>query len=54
MTVSAGVAQAREGMTARELLREADEALYGAKHAGRDRVVLYEKNEVRVGRGSRA
>ncbi len=47
VTVSAGVAEAREGMTARELLREADEALYGAKHAGRDRVVLYEKKEER-------
>jgi diguanylate cyclase (GGDEF)-like protein/PAS domain S-box-containing protein len=42
VTVSAGVAQAREGLTARELLREADEALYAAKHAGRDRVALYE------------
>jgi diguanylate cyclase (GGDEF)-like protein len=43
VTVSAGVAEAREGLTARELLREADEALYAAKHAGGDRVVLYEK-----------
>jgi diguanylate cyclase (GGDEF)-like protein/PAS domain S-box-containing protein len=42
MTVSAGVAQAHEGSTARDLLREADEAMYAAKHAGRDRVVLYE------------
>ena len=42
VTVSAGVALAREGLIAREFLREADEALYAAKHAGRDRVVLYE------------
>lgn len=44
VTVSAGVAEAREGLTARELLREADEALYAAKHAGGDRVVLYQKS----------
>jgi diguanylate cyclase (GGDEF)-like protein/PAS domain S-box-containing protein len=42
MTVSAGIAEACEGITARELLRQADEALYAAKHAGRDRVVLHE------------
>jgi diguanylate cyclase (GGDEF)-like protein len=45
VTVSAGVAEAREGLTAPELLREADEALYAAKHAGRDRVVLYEAKQ---------
>jgi diguanylate cyclase (GGDEF)-like protein len=54
VTISAGVAEARDGMTARELLREADEALYGAKHAGRDRVVLYEKREARMAGNSRA
>jgi len=45
VTVSAGIAEAREGLTARELLREADEALYAAKHAGRDRVALYQAKE---------
>ena len=42
VTLSGGVTQAREGLTARELLREADQALYAAKHAGRDRIALYE------------
>ena len=42
ITVSAGVAQAQpEGCTPGELLRDADEALYAAKQAGRDRVVVY-------------
>ena len=42
ITVSAGIAQARaEGTTAAELLRWADEALYLAKQAGRDCVVVH-------------
>jgi diguanylate cyclase (GGDEF)-like protein/PAS domain S-box-containing protein len=42
MTVSAGVAAAGEhGSTAHELLRAADNALYSAKRAGRDRIVVY-------------
>ncbi|HEV2787382.1 MAG TPA: GGDEF domain-containing protein, partial [Solirubrobacteraceae bacterium] len=39
LTVSFGVAQAREGGYGPLLLREADRALYAAKRAGRDRVV---------------
>ena len=43
VTASAGVAGAPEhGASASELLRSADHALYLAKQAGRDRVVLYQ------------
>jgi diguanylate cyclase (GGDEF)-like protein len=43
LTVSAGVAQADEhGANPNELLRAADEALYAAKNAGRNRVCIYQ------------
>ena len=43
LTLSAGIAQSPEhGTTADELLRAADEALYAAKQAGRDRIVIYQ------------
>ncbi len=46
MTVSAGVAGARAyGSTAGELLRAADQAMYAAKQAGRDRVIVYQAGE---------
>jgi diguanylate cyclase (GGDEF)-like protein/PAS domain S-box-containing protein len=42
ITVSAGVAAAGEhGTTAQELIRAADNAMYSAKGAGRDRIVVY-------------
>ena len=41
VTVSLGVASRRDaGQTFAELMRSADEALYAAKHAGRNRVVV--------------
>jgi two-component system, cell cycle response regulator len=40
MTLSVGVASGKDGKQADDLLRAADEALYDAKNAGRDRVVV--------------
>jgi diguanylate cyclase (GGDEF)-like protein/PAS domain S-box-containing protein len=49
ITVSAGVAQAEDhAANPSELLRAADTALYAAKNAGRDRVIVY---QVKAGRG---
>ena len=46
LTVSAGVAQADEhSSNPNEILRAADQALYAAKNAGRDRVVVYQAKE---------
>ena len=43
ITLSVGIAQTPEhGTTTGELLRAADEAMYAAKQAGRDRIVVYE------------
>ncbi len=39
--ISAGVAVSRPGSTTPELLRQSDDALYAAKHAGRGRVESY-------------
>ena len=47
ITISAGIAGTREhgGITMREFLHAADTALYAAKQAGRDRVVVYQEKE---------
>jgi GGDEF domain-containing protein len=42
INISAGIAQTPEhGTTASELLRAADEAMYTAKRAGGDRIVIH-------------
>lgn len=44
ITLSIGIVQTPEhDITARELLREADEAMYAAKQGGRDRIVVYQR-----------
>jgi diguanylate cyclase (GGDEF)-like protein/PAS domain S-box-containing protein len=45
ITLSAGIAHMPEhGTTEKELLRAADEALYSAKNAGRDRIIIYQQS----------
>ena len=42
VTLSVGLVEAsKDGMTAEEILRAADAALYTAKHAGRDQIVVF-------------
>ena len=43
ITVSIGVAPYQPGETLSDLLKHADEALYRAKHAGRDRVIVWDE-----------
>ncbi|MEI8081160.1 MAG: PAS domain S-box protein [Actinomycetes bacterium] len=44
ITMSVGVALATPGIEARRLLRNADSALYEAKNAGRDRIVVFDRD----------
>jgi len=48
VTISIGVASAEEGDTGESLIRRADEALYAAKAAGRNRVVVSIGGELTV------
>jgi diguanylate cyclase (GGDEF)-like protein len=45
ITVSIGVAQLEAAETADMLVQRVDKALYAAKHAGRDRVTVYEMGQ---------
>jgi diguanylate cyclase (GGDEF)-like protein len=44
LTVSIGVSEYREGLSLERCIKDADTALYQAKHQGRNRVVLFEEN----------
>ncbi len=45
VTVSAGVAQFREGETPKDVFKRADEALYKAKQGGRDQVLIAKRKK---------
>jgi PleD family two-component response regulator len=45
VTISAGLAHLSAGEGGVELIRRADTALYSAKHAGRDRLVVASSEE---------
>lgn len=54
ITVSAGIACAPEhGSTPAELLQAADHAMYAAKQAGGDRVVVYQAKESKLEKSQR-
>ncbi|MDP3763267.1 MAG: GGDEF domain-containing protein [bacterium] len=45
LTISSGVAASSKGVTLAELVKHADQALYRAKEAGRNKVVAYDGNK---------
>ena len=44
ITISIGIASYQQGMTKKELINEADQALYQAKHKGKNQVVIAKDN----------
>ncbi len=55
LTISLGVAAfPRDAQSPMELLAAADAALYGAKHAGRNRVIVYDESPCAAGAAPRA
>ncbi len=49
ITVSIGMAEAKNGISAEQLIQDADTAMYAAKESGRNRVCTYQDGQFRMG-----